>query len=117
MQRRRFRWERRVDSTRSGHKLAALADRVTWGGGPEHEINPETFGLDHPSGTGPTSRCAIQMGCSILGTAHADRATTDQKRTVAEEFLDHLNDGSNGQKRPAKRWTSTRGGWRDLGPL
>lgn len=49
MQRRRFNSKRRIDSTRSESELVVLADRVKYGGNPEHKWNPGNFGLAPPS--------------------------------------------------------------------
>lgn len=49
MRRKRFNWKRRIDSTRSDSELAILAERVTYGGNPEHKIDPGDFGLTPPA--------------------------------------------------------------------
>lgn len=58
----RFNWKRRLDSIRSEAVLAVLAERVTYGGNPEHKVDPGNFGL-----TPPASPRADKSFCDSVG--------------------------------------------------
>lgn len=57
-----FNRRRRIDSTRRESELAVLAERVTYGGNPEHKVDPGNFGL-----TPPANPRADKSMCDAVG--------------------------------------------------
>lgn len=65
----RLYWKRRLDSIRSEAELAVLAKRLTYGGNPEHKVDPGNFGL-----TPPASPRADKSLCDSVGVLNSRTA-------------------------------------------